>query len=505
MQSTKTPTSCNPFFVVVFLLLASSVIASATCHVITPTGSGSMSGSDWNNACSAFKGSCSVSSLVRGDSYYVAAGDFRPTQYSFNTPDAAAATITIIAPTAANHCTDTGWNASTMQGQAKFAPMQFTTDYWILNGSYRSTASGNPWQDWTNASGYGIAIDNTNAVSGFLNQCSICFTQGGGNHSQVLYVDAKGSGSTSSSGNPCDFGVWWQYGPFNNVYIGHSHFHDTGAAPNLLLDDISNLTLEYTWIERDFYVSNCHSEGIALRSEGNTVSNQIIRYNFVENTPGTAPFLATPGGSGGNKSNVWIYGNITFYNQAESTGQPFGGGDGAIDFCCENNPDLNYTNVNIYNNTFANLNLNTQGQNIVFGAGWPVTVSGLNIQNNIWFNSSSPASSPLTCTSTLGGACINVIQSPNYGPTTNPFINGNINSAGADNYQLKADTPAGAALSSSSPPGCTTNVNCLNVDMNGNIRGSNGIWDQGAFQFGGSGTGGGTPPNAPSGLAAIVM
>lgn len=503
MRSPQTDASYRPFFIIVLLVLAGSAIASAACHTVTPAGLGTKSGADWNNSCAGFTGSCAPSSMVRGDTYFVGAGNYGSTQYVFNKADSGSLIITIQSPTTANNCTSTGWNASTMQGQAQFAPMEFTSDYWTINGSYRSTATGNPWQDWNNTSGYGIYVNNTNAVSGFLNQCSICFTQGHGNNIILEYVDAKGSGSmaTSTPANPCDFGVWWQYGPFNNVYIGYSHFHDTGAAPNLLVDDVSNLTIEYNWIERDDYISNCHSEGIGLRSEGFTVNNQYIRYNFVENTPGTAPFIGTPGSVGGDKSNVWIYGNVVFYNEAEGTGQPYGGGDGVIDFCCENNPDMVYTDVYIYNNTFANLDINSQGQSISVGAGWPDSVNTMYIQNNLWYNSSTPASSPLSCTPTTGGSCTGVTQSPNLGPSADPFVNDSVKSAGADNYNLKAHTTAGVTLSSSNPPGCTPNVNCVNVDMSGTIRGSDGVWDQGAFQLAGGPTG----PNPPTGLSAAVQ
>ncbi len=45
-------------------------IAFGACHVITPSGAGSKSGSDWNNTCGGFTGSCAAA-LTRGDAYYV--------------------------------------------------------------------------------------------------------------------------------------------------------------------------------------------------------------------------------------------------------------------------------------------------------------------------------------------------------------------------------------------------------------------------------------------------
>src|SRR5262245_22928570 len=54
------------------VVLCFSVLASTAwgaCHVITPTGSGNNSGSDWSNACAGFAGNCSSANVVRGDTY----------------------------------------------------------------------------------------------------------------------------------------------------------------------------------------------------------------------------------------------------------------------------------------------------------------------------------------------------------------------------------------------------------------------------------------------------
>ena len=53
------------------------------CLVLTPSGAGNQSGSDWNNAAPAFP-----SLLNPGDSYYMAGGDYSSTAgYVFKNPD----------------------------------------------------------------------------------------------------------------------------------------------------------------------------------------------------------------------------------------------------------------------------------------------------------------------------------------------------------------------------------------------------------------------------------
>src|SRR5205807_7149865 len=82
------------FFLSLTLSLALSLCfgtaAQAACHVVTTNGAGSRDGSTWNNAFAWPL----PTTLVRGDSYYIATGNYTG-GYRFNTPESGTTPITI--------------------------------------------------------------------------------------------------------------------------------------------------------------------------------------------------------------------------------------------------------------------------------------------------------------------------------------------------------------------------------------------------------------------------
>src|SRR5579864_6394310 len=101
---------------VAVLMVVASRRAEAGCHVVTSAGAGTKNGADWNNAMAGVP-----ATLVRGDIYYLADGIYSP--YTFTTPDSGTTPVTIKKAVAADHCIETGWNASTMgSSQAIFSP-----------------------------------------------------------------------------------------------------------------------------------------------------------------------------------------------------------------------------------------------------------------------------------------------------------------------------------------------------------------------------------------------
>src|SRR4051794_15800116 len=87
------------------MILLFSPSADAASHYVRSGASGNASGSDWANACTDFTGACAVTSLVRGDTYYVGTGSY-PGR-TFNTPASSTLVITIKGATAADHGTAT--------------------------------------------------------------------------------------------------------------------------------------------------------------------------------------------------------------------------------------------------------------------------------------------------------------------------------------------------------------------------------------------------------------
>ena len=123
------------------LLLAvtlSSPLSHAAKHYIRAGATGKTC-ADWGiNACGDLP-----AGLVRGDIYYVAAGTYA--MHLFKDADSGSTIIRVQAATITDHGAETGWN-NAYQGQATFhcvtqcgAIWEFDTDYYSIDGVYRST------------------------------------------------------------------------------------------------------------------------------------------------------------------------------------------------------------------------------------------------------------------------------------------------------------------------------------------------------------------------------
>src|SRR3989344_8081335 len=101
-------------------------VGGGATHYVRAGASGN--GSDWANAY------CSLpSSLVRGDTYYIADGTY--SGYSFNTPASGTQYITIKKAIESDHGTNAGWQSGYGDGQALFNSMwQISTGYLIVDG-----------------------------------------------------------------------------------------------------------------------------------------------------------------------------------------------------------------------------------------------------------------------------------------------------------------------------------------------------------------------------------
>ena len=75
------------------VLILTATPAWAANWYVRAAATGSANGSDWTNACTDFTGSCAVSSLVRGDTYYVATGAYA--SRTFNRAESGTLVITI--------------------------------------------------------------------------------------------------------------------------------------------------------------------------------------------------------------------------------------------------------------------------------------------------------------------------------------------------------------------------------------------------------------------------
>lgn len=482
------------------LLLATICFAPcltwAADHYVCSAATGTADGLTWTNAFTSLP-----ATLVRGDTYWVAAGSYGA--YAFNTALNGTLVVTIKAPTDASHgSSSAGWtNGGTgtcHQGQASFTPsgatipFDITTSYLTLDGSYRG--------NWNDPTGYGFKINNNNAGVPYSSTAAVYISSGKSNIT-LKYLDIKGSdGGTGSDRN-----VMFAASGSTNNYMGYC-LSDTPGIEGLWAGSVQTFTAEYNWFRNNGSAGG-HSQMITLTAggapgngSGPANSNIAIRYNYFENSQGSGNIATDCGcANPGFIGNLDIYGNIFFVNKAEdnpNTASRIGAWNSVIFL----NGAAVGAAMHVYNNTIVGLTNNNTADLLAWGNGASVVSGGsITVENNLWYSNSSSSNA-----FTNGGATWDyqsyftqnsVTDSSAHrqcagGPPScgggNPFTDVVINSAGHNNFHLALDTAAWTPLP---PP--------YNVDMDGVVRTSS----RGAFQFAASTS---TAPAPPTGLTATV-
>ena len=438
-----------PFRWVALLLatmLFGGVCANAqNIYCVRPGATGANNGSDWNNAYTSLP-----ASLVRGATYYLAAGNYG--SYNFNTPDSGTSVITIRAATIQNPGTTNGWNNS-YAGQALFtADCDVQSDYWLFDGQTRSgyTNSYNlKFKNSTDGSGYNVYID--------LNDTKVF------NNLSFQYCEFEG---THGVFGLSDEGIYI-YPQCNNFYMGYCYMHDMGGNPiiaNYGGGAGTGYTFEYSYFYKNHQSYNSdHAECMSMTGSSLIIRccifQDIISSGFITDASGLPPPI----------SNWEIYGNVFFWDSAFAALSTTFIGDGIVGFFGETFTGHFY----FYNNTIVGIN--SPVGNVDNGGfyGIPVSGSSLQVYNNVWYNCIDIEA--------LGSSGNDVDYNSYYvynngndtsahkvsSSSGNPFIGLSTN-----NFQLSADTAAGITLPAP-----------YNNDMLGNIRGADGTWDRGAYQF----------------------
>jgi len=231
-------------------------------NVSQATGNGS--GSDWTNACTDFTGSCAVSSLVRGDTYYVAAGNYA--SRTFNTAVSGTLVITIKGATDADHGTDTGWSTTYGVGvsgrQAHFAP--------TLDSTF------NVYYNWrVDGAQYFVFDGNTSCGSAASSACSDSTTYG-------FVMDTP-----ATCNHDQDF-VYYQTGTVSNDTWAHIAMTACGGTSTdvgrvAFSDDFAQAAVSNLTFSRDYcsYFEVCIDT--RKTSGGTTATNITIEYLYDTN------------------------------------------------------------------------------------------------------------------------------------------------------------------------------------------------------------------------------
>jgi hypothetical protein len=448
------------------MVLALAAAAEASTWHITPLGAGKSDGSDWANACAGFTGVCSPDLLTRGDTYFVADGDYTSLgSLIFSSAASSSLPITIRKATAGAHGSDAGWSNAFGDGQAVFRSWTITTSNWSISGVTRNESN------WRDVSAYGFRVDNSKADASQNNLGAVNI--GAGYCVQnvtVEYVDVAGSGSSAKSDDgfrivsylekPCRS---------NNITVARNAVHDGGQADSVTAREVNNLIVEYNWMARNSPVTT-HTQGADIMS----VDNLHWRFNVLEDIAGTA-YFATPDQASGltPSSNYFIYGNVFM----RSAGSKWACSAYVIGLINTSTPHAGAFFV--YNNTIVRMNsgacFGNEGLTLLVHQDAKVSGATIRAYNNVtWdsigFNAQLPAQNKNVDWShnayfAMSGTMTDSDATKLVG-TGSPFVDGTNN-----DFRLKQALSTGVSLSDP-----------FNVDMYGTVR-NPATWQRGAIEL----------------------
>jgi len=415
-------------FLISFFLIIN--ISFAANHYVREGANGN--GTDWNNAFGQLP-----STLIRGDTYYIADGNYP--DYTFDDPVYGTTFIIVRKATKGDHGTDVGWNDSYGDGVANWGLLKFKGSYYIFDG----VTGGGPGS-WT--SGYGFKISRNDNV------IFVMFSDKYGGPSDridvsdiiIRHIELEGK-SPVEPGWGSGFNATASGAKTSNVTISYCYTHDIGD-PHFYWQGAKNIIVEYCYITRN--ASSPEHHGVGFRMD--ECSDITFRYNMMSDMTGTGFF----GGYTGTISNVSIYGNV-FYH---TLGYPNSFGNGVIYTVDSGLPTV--IDWSIHNNSFVNLN---NSRMIYFAKAG----SGIVAYNNLFYLKDKPSFTNVNHDYSWFYPSFSHDESNGQVGNENPFVNWQY-----DNFNLKIATNSGIVLTLP-----------YNMDMFGNIRGADGVWDRGAIEY----------------------
>ncbi len=449
-----------------FILFPTFLLAATKC--IRSGGSGTTC-ADWGaNACNALP-----STLVRGDTYYIASGSY--SGRTFSTATSGTTLITIKGATSADHGAAAGWSNSYSVDvndggkQAQWTSgLNFTTSYWVFDGSVGSMTK--------TSTAYGFSFGQS------INYTPVISTgDAAGSHITISHVYAQATSAdqekmffrTAYGGN----GQEWDYITISYSLLDgwQNGMESTGI--------ISNPPANNGWVFDHNMALNGYSSpawhGEWINANSAPLSNDVVSNNYFEGIlPVNNGMTAIVVANNNNNTGALVYGNV-FNNVAVGNG-----------IVSDNKGAL--INARVYNNTFANSYVSTCAP-LETGSVYAGISSGNISYNNLFYNMRGSCYDGSTYAVTnnfntmdydmfIGTYHALTTETHRQTGTASPFVGTSYGDQ--RDFYLNAPTNAGTALASP-----------FNVDPLGNTRGADGVWDRGAYEFLSGGTVKPMPPN----------
>lgn len=402
-------------------------------HYVRQGASGNGSGSDWINSFTSLP-----QTLVRGDTYYIADGSY--SGYTFDDPTSGTAHITIKKATQSVHGINSGWNSTYGDGQAVWGPIIISSSYIIFDG-----ATGGGPNSWQSNFGFKILANSWCGAKGITSNGASA------THVSIKHLEIEGFGPDGDcSGGRND--LVYMIGGTSDWLFSYVYFYNSGGTM-FLWRNVSNTAIEYSYF---FLNESCpaeHAEGISHQYGGDIT----VRYSIWEDIEGTGVIGFADG------SNYTFYGNVFFHSSSyPRTGQGGGVSNGTI-FNWSSRGATN--SLTAHNNTFVDIHGNS-------GVSLPGGGSGTAYNNYFRCsgNTTQVASASVTRDYSACYGCGSMLNDTNLQVLSSDLLTDSDNV----DFTLTFSTDDGIELSVP-----------YNEDIDGNIRGDDGVWDIGAFEYSG--------------------
>ncbi len=451
-------------FIVCSLVVGFALSAAAKNLYVRKGATGSNNGSDWNNAwteCSSIV--WGGSGVVAGDTVWFAGGTYTTTlKPAVSGTSSAWISIKRVRATDAAPTSAAGWNSAY---DSQVVINAGGNNALVFNIAGLSCISVDGRIDsgmqlvTPNNDGASVGIDDS---VNYITLTNLDLAGPGGATAINMNGDNRGIDATAWS-SP-DNGNTWRYAPINYLVVSHCRIH--GQVNNLWLLNCYNSTIEYTKMYDAAAANSTTYHANVCATSGST--NITWRYNEIYNHQVEGIMFIS-----GGAANWYIYGNV-WHDGMTGVSRVVEAQDGV------EGP------VYFYNNTVVNVPM---GNRVANGG---IYAAGSQARNNLYWNSAAgglPDNDYEFANSTLS-------ETSGIANGANPFVN-----YSGQNYHIVSNLSATLPRNKGAALGVP-----FNVDLDGNVRGADGTWDIGAYEYN-AGTSDTTPPSvsltSPAGSTTV--